>query len=411
MKIGPWIKILPAILVLMGLRPAAGEILADPVICAGPEFKIVSGEEEPYGKSSKWSWASYSCEKNCGSDWSKCAYACPDKEISWTCLAFVMDQMGGILRWSEDRGEPGPTVFVHPGGSGTGWRAGAKVIKQLIQDGVKVAQIKWEPGGTMIITSLKVEYKGGGGWFTRPDDNPSSIQKLSRRPGGMIAWTYKNLAPKIAKFGTVGCSGGALATSSPLYWHSIDDHTPLASVVDYQYLSGMASYYDFTDYCTRTSENPGICENDPQISCAKNSDCGAGKNECAFNELHFTSRYVIPIPDLVDYIASAPPDQRCYDGRIPPGAEQSSAKYSKGFTDFPNTKIDFNVNEGSFCLWFGTDTFLGATGGQGQIYRILQTESSNWHDNPGFHCASFADPKLVPETTKIIEKGLGLIKN
>lgn len=79
--------------IFLSLSLARGEILPEPTICADHNFKITTGKERPYSSEAKWGTASY---------------ACSDKEISWTCVAFVMDRMSGILRWSEDQGEPGP---------------------------------------------------------------------------------------------------------------------------------------------------------------------------------------------------------------------------------------------------------------------------------------------------------------
>jgi len=137
--------------------------LPEPTICAQAEFKIVSGEEKPYGEATKWGWASYSCAEDCAADWRKCAYACPDEKMkmNFTCLAFVVDRMGGRLRWSEDRGAPGPTVLTHCQVYGSCWG-----YPELVR-----------------------------GWWTRPDEKPSSFQELSIGPGAMIKWVHNQLAP------------------------------------------------------------------------------------------------------------------------------------------------------------------------------------------------------------------------
>jgi hypothetical protein len=194
-----------------------------------------------------------------------------------------------------------------------------------------------------------------------------------------------------------------------MYWHSVDEDTPLIEIVDYQLLSGMASYYDFADYCTRSRDNPGLCENDPDITCEKCSECGGRDDRCVFVELGWTTRHVIPISDLIDYIATAGPNERCYKRKVPAGVKESSMKYTEGFTDLGDTRVDFIVDEGSRMLWFGDDTFLGATGGVAQVYAAFTGSNKQWRNHQGyFHCASFAHPGLIPETISLVEKGLGL---
>lgn len=182
------------LLILSGAAQA--DILPEPTICAQAEFKIVSGEEKPYGEATKWGWASYSCAEDCAADWRKCAYACPDEKMkmNFTCLAFVVDRMGGRLRWSEDRGAPGPTVLTHCPVYGSCWGY-PELVRELIEDGIKVVQIKWERGGYIKAPLTYPNFQKGLGWWTRPDEKPSSFQELSIRPGAMIKWVHNQLAP------------------------------------------------------------------------------------------------------------------------------------------------------------------------------------------------------------------------
>ena len=108
MKIIPWTAALWCLGLLLPGSPAPADVLPEPAICAGPDFRIQSGKERPYGYRDKWGWASYQCQEQCPGPWTDCAYPCPETGLADTCLALVIDQMGGTLRWSEDRGAPGP---------------------------------------------------------------------------------------------------------------------------------------------------------------------------------------------------------------------------------------------------------------------------------------------------------------
>ena len=48
-----------AVLALFIAVASRAEVLPDPLICAGPEFKVARAEERPYGKEAKWGIAAY----------------------------------------------------------------------------------------------------------------------------------------------------------------------------------------------------------------------------------------------------------------------------------------------------------------------------------------------------------------
>ena len=407
-------NLLEFLIVCMGVvvgQVVFADVLPELTICSGHDYTIQSGSERPYGgNQDNWGWMSYSCQEKCPGNFMDCIYPCPENGIPFLCVAFVVDGMGGVVRYTEDRGEPGPTVLIHEPGSGTRWDF-TWIARRLMQDGVKVAQVKWERGGFLIISALHVPFWGGAGWFTRPDSKPTTIQALSRRPGAVIKWVHDNLAPHGKKYGTIGCSGGSLATSSAMYWHRVDEKTRLIDIVDYQYLTGLVPYYDFGDFCTRSHDNPGICENDPCRNCISDADCGGGLNRCAFLDVSWITSAVVPIPDLIDYIHMSKPDERCLDGKVPLGVENSSMKYTQGFRDLGRTRLDFVVGEGSSSLWFLGDTFMGLTAGAAYVYREFRGGRESWYDYEGYyHCASLIQPELIPEAIQLIEKGLGMKK-
>lgn len=362
------------------------EHLPEPVICAKAEWDIQTPAQDS---------AVYTCKKPCEGDWKTCSYTVDgEKDLSGCLLphlAFTVQGMGGQLRWS-CKGTK--TLFLHVGGPGTGWWTQKKsAFRELEEDGIRLVEIKWEKGA---FGAKLGEKELHAGWFSRMDEKATTLKWLSARPGAMMKWVHDNLSDG-HRFGTVGCSGGSTATFSPVYWH----HTELSPILDYQFVSGAAVFWDVEAWCgaSKEKEKEGRCENEPLRRCTQDKDCGEPKAKCAF--LYPSNVLGLGVRNVVDYILGG--GEYCRAGKPHPFMKESSFRYTKGSLNFKH-QVDFDFGEGGLDAM--DDTLAGSTGNLARIYEKI-SGPKNWFDNEGyFHCASTSVPKLIHVTMDRIRAGM-----
>lgn len=376
------------LMVFSGLR---AEGLSSLSVCAGPQWRTTKTAEDAM---------TYACEKPCAGEWSDCVYTMEGEEDSTGCplahLAFVVEGMGGQIRWSCTGKK---TILFHVGGPGASWWIGegtAQVWRSLEEEGVRIVEVKWEAGPVLLTMGSQ---RIGPGWLTRPSGEGTDLGRLTRRPGTVIKWVHDNLSSGFS-FGTVGCSGGGLATLGPALFY----HEELFPILDYQFVSGPALFWDVPAWCEAQEASAGFCEDNPEAACASDDDCTKDSAKCAL--LYPTNPLGIGVKAVVDYILGGGDD--CRKGRHNPLMEASSVRrlLPAGNKLSHRHLIDFDFGEGGSTLM--DDTLAGSTGHQAMIWRMLEGPK-RWFDNEGFHhCASRSHPDLVPVTLERIREGMGL---
>ena len=182
-------------------------------VCAGPDWV----KSNPTSDS-----VVYRCKRVCSAqDGSKCTY--PTTDIIGNHLrtiAFVVDSMAGQMRWNSPS-TIAAGVFHHSGLNGTSFASDAfgRDVRAL-----------WAAFGNEGVRIVEPAREGGVdalGWFARKSGTGTTLPALAVRPAALIQWTRANLVPSDAKLGTVGCSGGSIATFAPVFWHG------LGPIVDY----------------------------------------------------------------------------------------------------------------------------------------------------------------------------------
>lgn len=364
------------------------EHLPEPVICTKAEWDI----QQPSQGS-----AVYTCKKTCEGDWKNCIYTVEgEKDLSGCLLphlAFTVQGMGGQLRWS-CKGTK--TLFLHVGGPGTGWWVQKKsAFRELEEDGIRLVELKWEKGA---FGAKLGEREMTAGWFSRTDEKATTLKWLSGRPGAMMKWMHDHLSDGHT-FGTVGCSGGGAATFAPVYWY----HKELSPILDYQFVSGAAVFWDIEAWCGVVKEEEGRCENDPLRKCTVDKDCEGEKAKCA--RLEPTNLLGLGVRSVVDYILGG--GEYCRVSKSHPKMSESSFRYTEGSLNFQH-QVDLDFGEGGLDAM--DDTLAGSTGNLARIYEKI-SGPKQWFDNEGiFHCGSTSVPKLIPVTLDRIRKGMKVEK-
>ncbi|MEW6202813.1 MAG: hypothetical protein AB1546_12610 [bacterium] len=358
--------------------------LPDVTVCAGAEWDTQNLTQDSIV---------YTCRQICAEGWQHCTYTVSGETDHSGCLiphlAFVVEGMGGELRWSCGGTT---TLFIYNGMGGAEWGASGEESRELEKDGVRLVEVKWEGG--VLLDGIRL------GWFSRKNGNGTTIRELSGRPGAIIKWVHDNLSQNYT-FGTAGCSGGGMATFSPVYWY----YKELAPTLDYQFITGAALPWDVEAWCGVNRENEGRCENAPMMKCETDKDCIAPRGRCAYPKVTMRSLVGIAVRTLVDYIIGG--GKKCVVSAGHPLMRESSYRYTPGSYDY-NHKIDFDFGEGEPGEESLDDTLLGFTGNAAYIYEQL-TGPKEWFDNDGYsHCASSGNPELVPITLDRIRKGLKL---
>jgi hypothetical protein len=355
----------------------------------------------------------FECSQECpATAWQKCTYPAPDiddaKGRPYQMLAFVTDLMGGELHWNlpydESIGVHSITagLLLHSGGPGTSWidaiggpqRLHEKVRafwNSLERDGLRLVGLRWQSAAR-------------GGWISHKDALPSTLVERTRRPGAVMLWVHDHLIPAEVKFGTLGSSGGSIATFSPVYWHGLD------SIIDYQLLgSGPPLAWDINAVCTgQANPDTGVCELAPEISCHNDAMCGSGR--CAFPA---TSNNLIAkaAKAVVDYLART--DKACQRGEYREVFNASSYKFTQGDWVYDHP-VDFDIATVDPNDFFGlfrgaADTALSVTYTAGKTYASIQTEAKTWTVHyGGRHGAGTQAPRFLEQLRPRICKGLGL---
>ncbi len=325
-----------------------------------------------------------------------CLYA-SDQRDGWNrplaTLAFTVDGMAGELRFTHapPHGRPiTAALLLHEGEGGTDWvDGGRRAFWQTVERdfGVRIISIKWQDG---VDASVQGLFKLG--WVSRTDERPSTFEALTRRPASVIQWAHEHLVPPGAKLGTVGCSGGAVATFSAVLWHGLDE------ALDYQlFSSGPGVVWDLNETCGARRPVRGVCEHNPAVSCRADTDCGAPANRCAF-----PARFARPVR-LVDYVFHT---TDCESARF--NARFRTGGYrAQGRTRWRvNHPLDFEIGEGAEPPG---DTEIGVTYAAGQTYVNVLSPTKRWIDNESAtHCAILTDPAFQPQLTEMLQQGLGL---
>jgi hypothetical protein len=207
------------------------------------------------------------------------------------------------------------------------------------------------------------------------------------------------------KYGTFGCSGGALATLSAVIWHGLD------SIIDYQFVAGGPPIaWDIKRVCQGlASLSEGICENDPAKVCRSDKECRDHKR-CAFPG---TSKGA-DAKRLVDYIART--RNVCSSGGTHALFDASSFRTTLQRGDWVfDHPVDFDIStQGTRTLLRRLtglgDTQLGVTYTAGQTYNhITSSAPKTWSVHYGaVHCEGVRNPKFLPEVRDRILRGFGL---
>ena len=194
-------------------------------------------------------WVAYRCREVCD-DWRQCLQRSGSRQD----LAFVVDDMGGRLRFSVDRGGD-EVLYLQRGVGGISFMP---ILPDQIEraSSAGVVMVAWESGFR------------SWGWFTRTAQAATRVPRVTRRIAAIIAWVHENLAGD-ARLGTVGCSMGAQATFGAVYWHGIDE------AVDYQLFIGGPALWDINAGCGRRTYASGHCDRDPGVACTSDADCRA----------------------------------------------------------------------------------------------------------------------------------------
>jgi hypothetical protein len=378
-------------------------------ICSTASWKIERGE----------GWANYACAAPCAGPWSTCARPLSDTKgangQSLTTLAFTADRMGGELRWNGPLlGEYTAGLAIHPGGNGEAYpEERAKPMSTLRLDlerqGLVVIDIRWQKGA-------KAGKVGAYGWFSRSSPQGVTLRDLTRRPALVLEWIHDNLVPADKKFGTLGCSGGSVATYTAVAWHGLD------SKIDYQLLTGGPPVvWDPAAICTgeaAETEPKGICESDPALACTSEAQCAAGA-QCAFPRpapRNARARLdVAGLRALVDYVTGQ--SKVCSEGKAIAALQMSSLRETARHVQVDHP-VDFIVNTQSGTLPSPTglivtnDTAGTITYTAGRTYSSITTTDpagKTWTTHPGIHCSWMADPSYLADTVYgMILRGLKL---
>lgn len=376
-------------------QPEAAALASRVTFCRIPDPSVPSSAfeifEAPPNERGDY-WVRYTCREAC-SDWRDCTAPAhlqdggemimhgraPDRPKP--ALAFVVDDMGGHLVFSEDGDK---TVFIHAGAGGTRHYAEVAEAVERHSD-ARTAMVRWDTGFVGDAVQPPFEEPVRWGWYSRTTPEGTTIPELNRRVAAIMAWTHEHLSGE-AMFATMGCSMGTNATFMPVLWHGLDP------VVDYQLFVGGPNMWDLNAQCGRRHYEEGHCDLDPTVECREDADCAALGSDAhcrmprpyvEINEIFDTFANHVHATDACD-IAAAGPQTEPY-----PPFDDSSMAYVEGGDWTVDHPVDFIVNVGGD---------LTETSGGGDRYwalgdfmyifnRIEPAENRTWRAIPDSdHC-------------------------
>ncbi|MBI4170908.1 MAG: hypothetical protein HY514_04385 [Candidatus Aenigmarchaeota archaeon] len=353
----------------------------DFVVCEGPFWNAQKGDE----------WIRYSCREECA-DWKECTYLSDETDArsrKLQMLAFVSDEMAGEIRFNQPSNDYRAALLMHQGAGGTFFMETASpaitaLRHEFEKEDVLVIDTRWRGETAMSLLT--------GWWTRRSPDEASTLYEKAKRPAQLIKWIHDNIVPQQAKFGTIGCSGGSMATFSSVYWHGLDP------IVDYQLLGGgppMA--WDVGAECTGAAgegQPLGVCEENPAKDCSSDQDCAS---RCATPQKAeaFSNSLTSLLPDYIHNI-----NLTCSRKLKHPAFDRSSYRFTGGDweqdspTDF---LVDIGKPDGSVS---GTDTEASITYMAGMTYRNIRGEKY-WLLHNGKHCSwasdvNFMEKEILP---------------
>lgn len=244
--------------------------------------------------------------------------------------------MGGHLYYNQVSTLKGTVVFHPP----LGMELDDRNVAPLRASGLQVVEINWEKGVTVKTDSASLELA----WFSRKDSAPSHLKALSERPAAVMQWIYENMAKK-QKIGTAGCSGGALATFLPVFYHGLD------SLVSYQWLGGIP-YFDIGWMC------------------------GAGPRAYEFNDLIHTK---FPVRAQQDYVHVT--KSICQDHDDSPAFSMSSPREGGG-----NWKVTHPIDFSNTVRAASSDEMMGVRAHTLSYYQNVQSSQKTLTTIVGAHC-------------------------
>lgn len=340
----------------------------------------------------------YACTTVCSGDWRQCLRLTEKAEhhasgLPKVELPFVVDDMAGVLRFTL---RTAPTITVHSGAGGSfypgeaTWLAGEGqgLIEQLEEEGVRVVEVRWAWGRPP-----------GSGWLSRKTDEPgSSLHAKVVRPASILKWIRSHLVGD-QRFGTYGCSGGAVQTLASTMWYE-----GLDEAIDYQFVSSMPMW-DVSKLCS--GKDQGVCEHNPSQVCHPSQPCPYG-DRCGYP---FTP--LIIVRALIDEIHGV--GLKCTIERDDPAFDASSLSRVPATRYTIDHPIDFSLSvfATEHPLAGGRDDLtIGAFWQGAKAYEAIRQANPAGNirltiNEPYGHCADATDA-LVPATVRKIKVGLQL---
>ena len=379
---------------------------------ADPESAFEVERGDPVVLDNAWMpdyWVRYSCKQTCA-DYRACTVPTYDFDRQITVnharnpsrpkpmVAFVADDMGGYLSYSDDGYEDAPLIYLQDGGGGTQWSVlTASRLEKLAS--VRTIMVRWADGFRF---SLDPEFGESEGWgfLTRTDSAASNIQEITRRVADIMTWIHDEMVGEPA-FGSMACSMGTNAILGPVLFHGLDE------IIDYQSFTGGPFFWDIQRACNLPSSyRHGYCALNGTTSCESNADCGGEANFCQFpgvigngenpfanrlyesavNHMHGTDACRIDDPDPIQYT----------------DFENSSYGLMKGLDWEFDHRVDLFVDLGGAVA-----TYMGQTGFEpGDEFsllghfmyvfnRISPAQNRYWHAQQSHHCNSYAFGRAV----------------
>jgi hypothetical protein len=314
----------------------------------------------------------HACVSRC-TDWSQCTVETVARGRPQWELAFVVDEdgagngYGGTLRVTKG-GDRALTVLFHKGGSGTDY------VDDDVPEKVEAS------GGTAIEPKWVNEDDVKFGWFSRPaaaSTLESNLYGIAARPAAVFKWIALNLAT--ARFSSVGCSGGSIATYYPRHWYGLD------GVLKYQLLGGGPVMSKLQAGCGSASIGLGRCTEKPGIECTDSAACGADGGSCSMYTWRRPSLVMQAVRNSVDHLHSLEIDGAldCVLANPQPAFDASDFDSAAHPFDAHNEHpIDFWMNVGGS----NADDDLSLLASGAAVYGAL-TGTKSWNvETHGIHC-------------------------